>query len=116
MLGASTFDSNWTRLPLAHSQLAAAISAVTHIKRSSWRFSPVISPTAIAIPIILSTGPNGIRKASVFGRSMRKLIREAQTAAYKTIIVPAVTAPEESTARRKQPRNERIQGDGGCGC
>ena len=84
---------------LAHSQFALAISAVTHIKRSSRRLSAVISARAIATPTILSTGPSGILKASAFGRSLRNRISEAQPPAYKTINVPEVSA----TSQRKVP-------------
>jgi hypothetical protein len=58
-----------------------------------------MSATAVASPTTLSAGPNGMRKASAPGLNLRNRIREAHTAAYKTIIPPEVTG----TSQRKVP-------------
>lgn len=72
-------DSPWRRF--THTQLAAAIRPVTHISKSSRRFRPVISARGIATPTILSAWPNGILKASAFGRDFRRRIKEAHVVA-----------------------------------
>src|SRR5215469_10960007 len=89
--------SKWCRL--AHSQFPVATSTVAHIKKTSRRFSPVISVRQIAIPRILSPGPNGIRISGAFECSFRRGIREAHVPRYKTMIAPELSA----TSQRKVP-------------
>ena len=96
---ASAFVSNSKWCRLAHSQFADAISAVTHIRKSTRRFRPVNSVTAIVIPTTLNTGPNGIRNASAFGLNFRSRISEAHNPAYSMIIDPDASA----TSHRKVP-------------
>src|ERR1700746_1910781 len=90
-------SSKWFRL--AQSQLAVANSAVTDIRVSSRRFRLVISTNEITIARMLSRGPNGILRASAFGRNFRRRIRAAQTPAYKTIMEAELSV----NTRRKLP-------------
>ena len=101
---ASAFVSNSKWCRLAHSQFAVAISAVTHIQRSSRRFRPVIRSKQIAIARTLRNGPNGILKASAFGRNFRKRIKEAHIPAYIMIIDPELSA----TIQRNVPLEANI--------
>src|SRR5262245_53737616 len=101
---ALAFVSSFKWCRLAHSQFVVAISAVTHIKRSSRRFRPVISNREIAIARMLRSGPNGILKASAFGRNFRSRIREAHIPAYMMIIDPELSA----TIQRKVPLDANI--------